>query len=60
MTGKHYKDLRERTKLTRLQLAERLGIGERTVYRIEASAKVSTRDALALRGLIAELDSTTS
>lgn len=56
MTGKHYKDLRERAGLTRLELAERLQIGERTVYRIEASDKVSVRDALSIRGVIAEID----
>jgi len=51
MTGKQYKTAREKLGLTRVELAEKMELTERTVFRLEASKRVSNRDALAMAAL---------
>lgn len=51
MTGTEYANRRRAMGLKQTALAHILGVGRRTVQRIEKSAEVGRLDELALRGL---------
>lgn len=57
MTSEDMKAFRERWDLTQEQLATALGVGHRTITRMEAGGEIDTRTALAIEALEARYTS---